>query len=83
MLREHIIRALKKLGGRARVADVFKELGRQLDGKLLPGDTEWREATNEYAWQNNVRWERYQMTRDGALRIGSPRGIWELSEDHR
>ena len=21
-----------------------------LEGKLLPGDLEWRESTNEYAW---------------------------------
>jgi hypothetical protein len=81
VLREHIIRALKKLRGSARVSDVIEEIGRQLDGKLLSGDTEWRETTNEYAWQNNAKWERYQMTQDGVLRTGSPRGIWELSED--
>jgi hypothetical protein len=81
VLREHIICALKKLGGSARVSDVIEEIGQYLDGKLLPGDTEWRESTNEYAWQNNAKWERYQMTQDGVLRTGSPRGIWELSED--
>ena len=55
----------------------------KLTGKLLPGDLEWRETTNEHAWQNNACWERYQMTQDGVLKTGSPRGIWELSEDHR
>ena len=83
VLREHIVRALKTLGGRARVSDVIDEMARQLEGKLLPGDTVWREATNEPAWQNNAKWERFQMTQDGALRRGSPRGVWELGEGHQ
>ena len=81
VLREHILQALKKLGGSARVPDVIEEITRQLEGDLLPGDMVWREATNEPAWKNNTKWERFQMTQDGTLRQGSPRGIWELGED--
>lgn len=81
VLRAEIIRALKKLGGSGRVSDVIEEMGRQLDGKLLPGDMEWREATNEYVWQNNAKWERYRMTQDGTLRNDSPYGIWALTEN--
>jgi hypothetical protein len=81
VLREHVIRALRKLGGSGRVADVIEEMGRQLEGKLLPGDLEWREATNEYVWQNNSKWERYRMTQDGTLRNDSPYGIWALTEN--
>ncbi len=80
VLRKNIIRALRTLGGRARVADVIEEMGRQLEGKLMPGDLEWRESANEYAWQNNAKWERYRMTQDGTLRSDSPRGYWELGE---
>jgi len=80
VLRENIVRALRKLGGRARVSDVMDEMAKQLEGALLPGDNVWRDATNEPAWQNNAKWERFQMTQDGALRRGSPRGIWELEE---
>ena len=83
VLRRNIIKALRTLGGRARVADVIEEMGRQLKGKLLPGDLEWRESTNEYAWQNNAKWERYRMTQDGALRSDSPRGYWELGEGQK
>lgn len=83
VLRVHIIRALKKLGGKAHVSDVIKEIGRQLDGKLLPGDLEWRESTHEYAWQNNAKWERYNMTQDGTLSSDSPRGYWELGGDQK
>lgn len=83
VLRERIIQALRKLGGSARVSEVIEEMGHQLDGKLLPGDTEWREATNEYVWQNNAKWERHRMTQDGTLRNDSPYGIWALAEDLR
>ena len=83
VLRKNIIKALRTLGGRARVADVIEEMGRQLKGKLLPGDLEWRESTNEYAWQNNAKWERYHMTQDGTLRSDSSRGYWELGEGQK
>jgi len=83
VLRENIIKALRSLGGRAKVPDVIEEMGRQLEGKLLPGDLEWRESTSEYAWQNNAKWERYRMTQDGTLRNDSPRGYWELGEEKR
>ncbi|MBW2646781.1 MAG: hypothetical protein JRE23_11490 [Deltaproteobacteria bacterium] len=82
-LRENIVRALRKLGGGGRVPEVIEEMGRQLEGKLLPGDMEWRESTAEYAWQNNAKWERYRMAQDGTLRSNSPRGYWELGEGHR
>jgi len=83
VLRRNIIKALRTLGGRAKVADVIEEMGRQLEVKLLPGDLEWRESTSEYAWQNNAKWERYSMTQDGTLRSDSPRGFWELGEGQR
>ena len=80
VLRKYILQALTELGGSARVSDVMDTMSQHLEGKLLSGDIVWRESTNEPAWQNNAKWERYQMTKDGALRQGSPRGIWELGE---
>jgi hypothetical protein len=81
VLRAHIILTLQKLGGCGRVAEVLDEMEKQLKGKLLPGDLEIRQDGKTIAWQNNACWERYQMTQDGILKTGSPRGIWELSED--
>ncbi|MBU2541732.1 MAG: hypothetical protein KJ593_07495 [Candidatus Omnitrophica bacterium] len=82
VLRELIIKALKRLGGSAPGRKVREEIEKMLDGKLLPRDLEWRKATNDYIWQNNTNWERYRMTQDGTLKNNSPRGIWELSEEH-
>ncbi len=82
-LREHIIEALRKLGGRAHSSDVVEQVGRQLEGRLLPGDKEWRNGANCFAWQHNVHWERFRMIKDGLLRGDSPRGYWELEEERR
>ncbi len=83
VLRQLIIEALQHLGGTAPKNDVLQYMEGRLTGKLLPGDLEWRESTNDHAWQNNACWERYAMTQDGTLKTGSPRGTWELSEDYR
>jgi len=83
ILRKLIIDALRNLGGSAPKNDVLNFMEERLHGKLLPGDMEWREATNDYAWQNNACWERNAMKNEGILKFGSPRGVWELSEDHR
>ena len=83
VLREHIIQALKKLGGGARLAEVIGEMGRQLEGKLLPGDLEPRLPKDQYAWQSNARRERDKMIQDGLMRTDCRRGYWQLNEDNR
>jgi hypothetical protein len=83
VLREQIVRALKKLGGKARVSDVIKEMSRQLEGKLLPGDLAVRPDGKTIVWQNNAQWERLKMRQDGILRDDSPSGIWELVKEHQ
>ncbi len=81
-LRQLIIESLRELGGSARKNDVLGLMEKKLEGQLLPGDMEWRNATNDFAWQNNACWERYRMKEENVLKSGSPRGTWELSEDH-
>jgi hypothetical protein len=83
ILRHLIINALQHLGGSAHRNEVLKFMGEQLDGKLLPGDLEWREATQTYAWQDRASLERFYMTKDGIVKTDSPRGVWELTEEHR
>ena len=80
VLRALIVEALRHLGGSARKAEILAFMARRLQGRLLPGDLERREATKDCVWENNACWERYQMTRDGILRTDSPRGVWELAE---
>lgn len=82
-LRAYIIHALKKLGGRARVADVLQKMEHLLNGKLQPGDYELRQDGRTIVWHNNAQWERLRMVKAGILRSDSPFGIWELTEDCR
>lgn len=81
--REQIVRALKKLGGKARASDVIEEMGRHLEGKLLPGDLAFRPDGRTIVWKNNAQWERLKMRQDGILRADSPSGIWELVKEHQ
>jgi hypothetical protein len=83
VLREHILRALKKFGGRARAGDVLDQIERQLEGKLLEGDLAIRRDGKTLAWRNNAQWERLRMRHEGILRADSPNGIWELEEGHQ
>ena len=78
ILRNLIIEALQYYGGSAHKNDVLKYMEKKLHGKLLPGDLEWRDATNDYVWQNNACWERNAMKNEGLLKRGSLRGIWAL-----
>lgn len=81
VLREQIILALKKFGGSGPVAEILDEVGRQLEGRFLPRDLEWRESANEPIWRNNAKWERQKMVNEGVLRSDAPHGYWQLSED--
>lgn len=82
-LRQTMIEALQHLGGSSQKNEVIKYMEQRLQDKFLPGDLEWRDSCKSAVWQNNACWERYQMVEDGILKIGSPRGIWELSEEHK
>jgi len=34
-------------------------------------------------WQKMAEWQRYTMVREGLLRLGSPRRVWEITEKDR
>lgn len=78
--REYIIRALRKIGGRARAGEVLDEVERQMKDKLQPGDFKLRKDGRTIAWRNRANWERLNMVKDGLLRSDSPHGVWELTE---
>lgn len=83
VLRQLVIEALQSMNGAGTKSDVLKFMGEKLEGKLLPGDLEWRESTKDYAWQNNTAWERFVMVGEGILKSDSPRGLWELNKEHK
>jgi len=78
-LRQVMLAALKDLGGSAHCREVLNLMEQKLDGRLKPGDFEFRKS-GETVWQNNVRWERNRMVTEGILKNNSPLGYWELNE---
>lgn len=83
ILRELIIETIKGMGGSGIKNEIVKIVGEKLEGKLLPGDLEWRETTNNYVWQNNITWERLRMIKDGVMKSDTPIGVWELEQDYK
>lgn len=79
--RDYIIQALKKFGGRAKMADVLEEVENKMNGVLLPGDRDLRQDGKTLVWKNNAQWERLRMVKSGLLKSDSPYGMWELTED--
>lgn len=78
--RDYIIAVLKKFGGRARPADVYKEMKVQLADKLQPRDLVVYPDGREIWWVT-AGWERFDMLKEGIIRSDSPRGIWELNKE--
>jgi len=83
VFRNLIVEALEQKGGSAHKNEILKYIGTKLEGKLLPGDLEWRDTSKDYVWQNNASWERFAMVTDGLLKADSRRGYWELTDDYK
>lgn len=82
VLRECIIKAITEFGGSARPSDVFERMREMLKNQLTPRDIETRSDGRAIIWENNARWERAAMVREGILRNDSKFGYWELNQDH-
>jgi len=78
--RPYLIKALKALGGSAKLSDTTDLVGELMQDKLVEKDFEVLASTGEIRWRNMVAWERYEMVCDGLLKGDSPRGTWELSK---
>ena len=82
VLREYIIQALREFNGSARSSDVLERMQEMLGDRLTPRDLETRSDGRAIVWENNVRWERAAMVKEGILRDDSKFGYWELNQDH-
>src|SRR5208337_1586880 len=50
-----------------------------LDWRTLPQDKLVEMVTTEPQWQNEIRWARNDLRKDGYLDANAPRGIWRLT----
>lgn len=76
ILQKEVRKALRELGGKGRKNEIIEIIQRNLDGKFKKNDRIKKNGTE--LWILNVTKERNFMIRDGMLKSGSPRGIWEL-----
>jgi Mrr N-terminal domain len=77
-----ILDVLDRRGGRAPTREVLDEVGEQLQGQLLPADHESL-ATGEVRWRNRTQFVRLRLIERGDMVKGSPRGLWEISDQGR
>jgi len=74
-----ILQALLEQGGKAPSSEVVASVGRELAASLTELDQETL-PNGGIRWENRVQFTRLRLKERGLIRSGSPRGIWEISE---
>lgn len=82
VFRRLITEALKQLAGKAQKDDIYKLIETDYANSFLPGDFDYLPDGKRIAWKYRCDWELTKMRKEGLLKSESPRGIWELSEEH-
>jgi hypothetical protein len=78
-----ILEVLTDLGNKGHVEEVLRKLKQKMHSKGLFGPHDYQDVPSgtEERWRNTARWQRKAMVDRGLLRSGSPRGIWEITEE--
>jgi hypothetical protein len=76
-----ILSALAEAEGRAAKQEVIDAVGRKLADQLLPADREM--LGNEERWKKRAQFRRLKLIDQGLIERGSPRGVWEISDQGR
>jgi hypothetical protein len=74
-----ILEILRDNGGRAPTREVIDALGERFDGRLSDADREPL-SSGEIRWRNRAQFARLSLIEQGDMAKGSPRGVWEISE---
>jgi hypothetical protein len=78
--RRPILEALDELGGRASASEVLRVVEKKVKPLLNEVDLQRLSCGLDVRWRNAAQWMRWALVKDGLLKMGSPRGVWELSE---
>jgi restriction system protein len=79
-----ILKALAKLGGKARMAEVLDTVGELMKEKL--GEADYQPLPSDpdaVRWRNTAQWTRFTLVKQGDMSPDSPRGVWEITEQGR
>lgn len=74
-----ILGILSDAGGRSPTSEVIDALGERLSDRLGDADRE-RLASGDVRWRNRAQFARLNLIERGEMLRGSPRGVWEISE---
>jgi restriction system protein len=77
-----LLATLDAHGGRAPTSEVLDELGQRLADRLMPADLEPLDS-GDIRWRNRAQFVRLRLIERGDMVSGSPRGIWEISDQGR
>jgi hypothetical protein len=77
---EPILRAVQAKEGHAPTREVLDDVGKILADRFTELDRE-RTETGNVRWENRAQFARLRMVDRGLLKKGSPRGIWEISNE--
>jgi Mrr N-terminal domain len=77
-----ILRALDELGGWGAASEVIERVGKLLEADLTPED-HMQIASGLVRWKNRTQFVRLALIKSGDLIQGSPRGVWEISDQGR
>lgn len=75
-----ILRVISAKGGRAPTREVIEDVGGIVGDRLTVLDKE-RMASGAVRWHNRVQFTRLRMVDQGLLKSGSPRGVWEITDE--
>lgn len=77
-----ILEALAEQGGRAATSEVIEKVGEKLVGRL--SDLDWATLkSGNVRWRSRAQFVRLALVKRGDLVGGSPRGVWEISDQGR
>jgi hypothetical protein len=77
VLRSHLIKSLEEMGGSGPATEILDSIESKLRAVLRPGDLQ-KDTQGNTTWRSNARMVRHHLVKQGVLRSGSPRGIWQL-----
>lgn len=82
---EPLLEVLVEFGGSGPTGEILDRLGETMKGILKPVDYEPLKSDSSIVrWRNTAQWARDKMAnRDGRMKKGSPRGIWQISDKGR
>ncbi len=79
-----MLKIIQELGGVAKAQDVADHIEPMMRDVLTEADYSTLPSNPELErWRHSTYWARWRLVKDGLLKDGSPRGVWEISDKGR